>query len=109
MDIISYVAAQIVPSEEIERLSRLFMALGNPVRLRILSLVSSSQRPLHIRGVARLLKTRYAITYKHVKTLQEAGLVTIYEVGRSRVVAPKHPELFRKVALFGKEITSMNK
>ena len=106
---LSCVAAQVVPSEEIEKLSRLFMALGNPVRLRILSLVSSSQRPLHIRGIARLIKTRYAITYKHVKTLQEAGLVTIYEVGRSRVVAPKHPELFRKITLFGKDITSTNK
>ncbi|MCS6784367.1 MAG: winged helix-turn-helix domain-containing protein [Candidatus Caldarchaeum sp.] len=98
--------SQVKPSEENEKLARLFAALGNPLRLNILKIVSSSDRPLHIKGIARIIKTRYPITYKHVKTLQEAGLVTIYEVGRSRVVSPKTSDLYRKITGFGEEILS---
>ncbi|MEM4573779.1 MAG: winged helix-turn-helix domain-containing protein [Candidatus Caldarchaeum sp.] len=99
-------ASQLKPPEENEKIANVFAALGHPHRLRILEIVSASERPLHIKGVARIIKTRYAITYKHVKILREAGLVTIYEVGRSRVVAPRKPDLYLKIAEFAKNLIS---
>ncbi|MEM2910788.1 MAG: winged helix-turn-helix domain-containing protein [Nitrososphaerota archaeon] len=75
--------------EQIERVSRLFGALGNRTRLKILLMVADSKRPLHIKAVAKNLKTDYAAAYRHVKVLEEAGIVEIYEVGRSRVLSLK--------------------
>lgn len=96
--------AEVSPAWDYERLADVFTALGNPLRLRILELVSKSDRPLHIKAIANLTKTRYSLAYKHVKTLEEADLVTIYEVGRSRVVALKSPELLQKAFTLGSQI-----
>ncbi|MDW7978634.1 MAG: winged helix-turn-helix domain-containing protein [Candidatus Caldarchaeum sp.] len=93
-----------ISEAEIIKLAGVFSALGNPLRLKILKIVSTSDRPLHIKAVARLIKTRYALAYKHVKTLETAGLVTIYEVGRSRVVAVKSHDAFERVVSMGKEL-----
>ncbi len=90
--------------EELVEIATVFSALGNPLRLRILNIISSSNRPLHIKAVARMTKTRYTLTYKHVKTLEKAGLVFVYEVGRSRVLALKSPELLDKVIGLGRDI-----
>jgi len=75
---------------EIDRISKVFNALGNPVRLRIVSIVSETERPLHIKAVAKILKMDYAAVYRHVEVLREAGLLQIYEVGRSRVLSILH-------------------
>jgi DNA-binding transcriptional ArsR family regulator len=91
------------PQRDYERLAGVFTALANPLRLRILDLVSTSDRPLHIKAVAKLTKTKYSLTYKHVRTLEKANLVTIYEVGRSRVVALKSHEILRKAFILGQE------
>lgn len=81
-----------VEEEETDRISKVFNALSNPTRLRILSIVSETKRPLHIKAVARILKMDYAAVYRHVEVLKEAGLLQIYEVGRSRVLSPLHVE-----------------
>lgn len=78
-----------LPEQWIPELSNIFHALGNETRLRILVIAAQSERPLHIKAYARLLKKRYSAVYRHVTLLRKAGLVTVYEVGRSRVVAPK--------------------
>ncbi|MEM2096437.1 MAG: winged helix-turn-helix domain-containing protein [Candidatus Caldarchaeum sp.] len=96
--------AEDVDDEALKELSEVFSALGNPLRLKMLKVVSTSDRPLHIKAVAKLTKTRYALAYKHVKTLEKAGLVTIYEVGRSRVVAPRSPAVFDRAVSLGREI-----
>jgi len=75
---------------EIDHISKVFNALGNPVRLRIVSIVSETERPLHIKAVAKILKMDYAAVYRHVEVLREAGLLQIYEVGRSRVLSILH-------------------
>lgn len=77
---------------DIAHLSTVFDALGNPVRLKILQLVSETKRPLHIKAVARTLRMDYAAIYRHVNVLKKAGLVQIFEVGRSRVLSPLHSE-----------------
>ena len=78
-------------------LSRVFDALGSPVRLRILELVRETKRPLHIKAVANILQMDYGAVYRHVEVLKEAGLVQIFEVGRSRVLSLLHDELSSQI------------
>lgn len=85
--------------------SKIFNALGNTTRLKILKIVSESNRPLHIKAISRELKMRYTAIYRHISILKNAGLVTIYEVGRSRVVAIAKPELINELLNFGKKLT----
>jgi len=78
---------------ECVHLSKVFNALGSPVRLRILQLVRETKRPLHIKAVAEMLGMDYGAVYRHVDILKKAGLVQIFEVGRSRVLSLLHDEL----------------
>lgn len=81
----------------LEALSKIFSALGSPVRLRILSIVYETKRPLHIKAVAETLRMDYAAIYRHVDVLKKAKLVQIFEVGRSRVLSPLHADLVEQV------------
>ncbi|MBC7129700.1 winged helix-turn-helix transcriptional regulator [Candidatus Bathyarchaeota archaeon] len=81
--------------EEIPKVSKVFEALGNPIRLKILNLVVETSRPLHIKAVAKIVKKDYAAVYRHVKILEESGLIEIYDVGRSRVLSPKNKEFIK--------------
>lgn len=80
-----------------EDLCRIFSALGSPVRLRILSIIYETKRPLHIKAVAEALQMDYAAVYRHVDILKRAKLVQIFEVGRSRVLSPLHADLIEQV------------
>ena len=82
---------------EIHRISKIFRALGNEVRVKILLLVSETRKPLHIKGVAKALNMDYAALYRHVKVLQSSGLVEIFEVGRSRVLSLKNREMVEQL------------
>lgn len=86
------------------RLSKVFNALGNPVRLRILQLVSETKRPLHIKAVAETLRMDYGAVYRHIDVLKEAGLVQIYEVGRSRVLSLLNSELLSQLLTIAEQI-----
>ena len=90
--------------EEVEEAARIFDALGNPTRLRILILVGETQRPLHIKAVAKALKMDYAALYRQVKVLEERGLLEVYDVGRSRVLSFKNAELLRKTIEIAKKM-----
>ena len=83
--------------DEIQRASKIFNALGNETRVKILLLVSKTRRPLHIKAVAEALNLDYAALYRHVKVLQRSGLLEIYDVGRSRVLSLKNRELTEKL------------
>jgi DNA-binding transcriptional ArsR family regulator len=52
--------------EEISRVSVVFAALSNPIRLKILSIISETKRPLHIKAIAQKLKMDYAAIYRHI-------------------------------------------
>lgn len=88
--------------EELKSASDLFGALGNPVRLRILLMLMESAKPLHITAVATNLKMDYGGVYRHVEVLKNAGLIQVYEVGRSRVLSPLNGELIRELISKGK-------
>ena len=93
-------------AEELKSASRMFGALGNSVRLRILLMLMDSKKPLHITAVASNLKMDYGGVYRHIEVLREAGLLQIYEVGRSRVLSPLNVELVRD---FISKAKSLNK
>jgi ArsR family transcriptional regulator len=86
------------------QISELFSALGSPTRLKIIELVSQTERPLHIKAVAEVLKKDYAAVYRHVKVLEKSGLVGIYEVGRSRVIYPKNDGLVKECVITVKKM-----
>ena len=83
--------------DEVRGVSRIFNALGNDTRVRILLLINKTRRPLHIKAVAKALNVNYAALYRHVKVLQRTDLLEVYEVGRSRVLSLKHKELTEKL------------
>ena len=89
---------------EYAHLSKVFNALGSPVRLRILQLVCETKRPLHIKAVAEILRMDYGAVYRHVDVLKKAGLVQIFEVGRSRVLSPLHSELLNQLLTSAEQI-----
>jgi len=78
--------------KEISRVSIVFAALSNPTRLKILSIIRETKKPLHIKAVADTLKMDYGAVYRHVTVLKKASLLQIFEVGRSRVLSPLHVE-----------------
>jgi DNA-binding transcriptional ArsR family regulator len=94
-------------NNDLKSASNVFGALGNPVRLRILLMLMDSTKPLHITAVASNLKMDYGGVYRHVEVLRDAGLIQVYEVGRSRVLSPLNSELIRdlitKVKSFSKK------
>ena len=81
---------------ELRQVSAVLSALGSPTRLRIVELVSETERPLHIKAVAQVLKKDYAAVYRHVKVMEKSGLVGVYEVGRSRVIYLKNADLIKE-------------
>lgn len=88
---------------EQERLSTIFSALGNPTRLKILSIISETKRPLHIKAVAKTLQMDYAGVYRHINVLKEAGLLQIFEVGRSRVLSTLHMDVVKQMISLAKQ------
>jgi len=96
----------VTDEQELRRVSAIFSALGSPTRLRIVELVSETERPLHIKAVAQVLKKDYAAVYRHVKVLEKSGLVGVYEVGRSRVIYLKNGELIKECVRIVKKTIS---
>jgi DNA-binding transcriptional ArsR family regulator len=84
-------------SDDLKSASAMFDALGNAVRLRILLMLMESKKPLHITAVASNLKMDYGGIYRHVEILRDAGLLEVYDVGRSRVLSPVNEELVREL------------
>jgi DNA-binding transcriptional ArsR family regulator len=89
---------------ELSQISAVFSALGSPIRLKIVELVSETERPLHIKAVAQALKKDYATVYRHVKVMEKNGLVGVYDVGRSRVIYLKNAELINECVRIVQEI-----
>ena len=96
----------VLDEQELRQVSAIFSALGSPTRLRIVELVSVTERPLHIKAVAQVLKKDYAAVYRHVKVMEKSGLVGVYEVGRSRVIYLKNVDLIKECVRIVKKTIS---
>jgi DNA-binding transcriptional ArsR family regulator len=81
---------------ELRQVSEIFSALGSSTRLKIIELVDETERPLHIKAVAQVLKRDYAAVYRHIRVLEKCGLIGVYDVGRSRVIYLKNVELIKE-------------
>ncbi len=92
--------------KELRQVSDIFSALGSPTRLKIIELVRKTERPLHIKAVAQVLKKDYAAVYRHIGVLEKCGLVGVYEVGRSRVLYLKNGELIEECVRTVKKMLS---
>jgi len=46
----------------------------------------------------------YAAVYRHVHVLRTARLLEVYEVGRSRVLTPRKPDLIRDLIQKTREV-----
>jgi len=86
----------VTDEQELRQVSAMFSALGSPTRLRIVELVSETERPLHIKAVAQMLKKDYAAVYRHIRVLEKCGLFGVYEVGRSRVIYLKNADIVKE-------------
>jgi len=91
--------------EELKPVSQTFSALGNIVRLRILLMLMDSKKPLHITAVASNLKMDYGGVHRHVEVLRNAGLLQVFEVGRSRVLSPLNVDQVREFITKAKEFS----
>jgi len=94
----------VTDEQKLRQVSAIFSALGSPTRLKIVELVSETERPLHIKAVAQVLKKDYAAVYRHVRVLEKSGVVGVYEVGRSRVIYLKNGELIKECVRTVKKI-----
>jgi DNA-binding transcriptional ArsR family regulator len=92
------------PEEDLRSSSTIFNALGSVVRLKILRMLIETKKPLHIKAVARNLEMDYAAVYRHVHVLRTARLLEVYEVGRSRVLEPRKPDLIGELIQKTREI-----
>ena len=95
--------------QELQKVTSLFSALGSPTRLKIVELVSETERPLHIKAVAQALKKDYATVYRHIGVLEKSGLVGVYEVGRSRVIYLKKAEMIKECVQIAKNFLNQPK
>ena len=86
----------VLDEKDLHQVSAVLSALGSATRLRIVDLVSETERPLHIKAVAQELKKDYATVYRHVKVLEKSGVVGVYDVGRSRVIYLKNADLVKE-------------
>lgn len=92
------------PEENLRTASTVFNALGSVVRLRIVKMLIETKKPLHIKAVARNLAMDYAAVYRHVHVLRTARLLDVFEVGRSRVLTPRKPDLIMDLIERTKEV-----
>ena len=91
--------------KELRKVSLIFSALGNSTRVKIVELVSETERPLHIKAVAQALKKDYAAVYRHVEVLAKSGIVGVYDVGRSRVIYLKNASSVQECVRIAKNMT----
>jgi DNA-binding transcriptional ArsR family regulator len=86
----------VLDEQELHQVSEILSALSSSTRLKIIELVSETERPLHIKAVAQVLKRDYAAVYRHIRVLEKCGLIGVYDVGRSRVIYLKNAELIKE-------------
>jgi DNA-binding transcriptional ArsR family regulator len=68
-------------------------------------MLMDSKKPLHITAVASNLKMDYGGVHRHVEILRNAGLLQVFEVGRSRVLSPLNIEQVREFILKAKDVS----
>jgi ArsR family transcriptional regulator len=87
--------------ESEEELTKVLKALANPIRLRIISYLS--HRQMNVYDLAKVLKLSYPLTFLHMKTLKNLGLVK--EVKREKSVKGLLPIKYYRASDFELKLT----
>ena len=82
-----------LPNAEVERRAKIFHALGNETRLKILRLLSS--KDLCVSDIVESVAGAASTVAHHLRTLEEAGLVVSCRDGRSTYYAVRKEELIK--------------
>jgi ArsR family transcriptional regulator len=69
------VAAPMLSEEEVDATARLFRAIGDPARLRILNVLVNSDEPVCVCNLIEPLDLAQPTVSHHLKTLTDAGLL----------------------------------
>ncbi|HLP96654.1 MAG TPA: metalloregulator ArsR/SmtB family transcription factor [Saprospiraceae bacterium] len=72
-----------------------FQAIADPTRREIIGMLV--QKPLNVNSVAEHFSTSRVAISKHLKILEECGLVTVEQQGRERICMAQ-PERLQEVA-----------
>jgi ArsR family transcriptional regulator len=89
-------AAPVLSVEEAAATARLFAALGNTARVRLVNLLAASDEPVCFCNLAEPMGLAPATVSEHLKKLVEAGLVLREERGKWAYYAI-HDEAFERV------------
>jgi len=77
---IQHVQERTLPGRQVERLSALYKALGDPTRIRIISALSVS--PLCVADIAMLLEMTQSAISHQLRVLRSVGLVKYHKDGK---------------------------
>ncbi|MFQ5812094.1 MAG: ArsR/SmtB family transcription factor [Anaerolineae bacterium] len=82
-----------LPNAEVERRAKIFSALGNETRLKILKLLL--RRGMRVSDIVESVAGAASTVAHHLRTLEDAGLVTSRRDGRSTYYAVQKEELIK--------------
>ncbi|AEH61778.1 transcriptional regulator, ArsR family [Methanosalsum zhilinae DSM 4017] len=86
---------------ESEKTKKIFKALGCVTRLNILHIVCNNE--MHITGIAKKLNISVPVALKHVRILEDAGLVTREIFGNSHILKADTKGLYHVLDHFAPE------
>jgi len=81
--------------------ARLFKALGEPTRLRLLSCLAKCGRPCSVTELAECCAVDFSVVSRHLAVLEKAGVLTAKKEGRAVFYSVRYKHLtdaFRSLA-----------
>ena len=82
---------------EVEALERVFRALAHPSRRHVLMVLRARGDRVSAGQIARRFSCSWPTTTRHLRVLEEAGLVSVYKQGRERFYQLEREHLQRVV------------
>jgi DNA-binding transcriptional ArsR family regulator len=79
----------------------IFKALGSKTRVEILKLLMKGE--YHVSGLAKALDISVPVTAKHVKILEDAGLLQCKKFGRTHILKVNREKLYEAMVTFSEE------
>jgi ArsR family transcriptional regulator, arsenate/arsenite/antimonite-responsive transcriptional repressor len=82
LDCCAPLAAPVLSEEEVEATARLFRAIGDPARIRILNALATNGEPVCVCNLVEPLGLAQPTVSHHLKTLMESGLLDREQRGK---------------------------
>ncbi|HIP66643.1 MAG TPA: ArsR family transcriptional regulator [Candidatus Nanopusillus sp.] len=81
---------------------KVFRALANETRYKIIKILLENDSCLG--NLSRFFNKDFSVLYRHVKELEEAGLVEVKKVGRLSIICIKNKDIIRKLVDLASQI-----